>query len=281
MRASGLGALFAGTNLVDGQQLAGGAEFGGSGQELRALAQFLDIADRGMGSRVAGQVIQIVAEIDGGFVAGVDDLTEGDARPLGHAEDGGAHVSALREQRGVARRLAGLERLAEGGEDAIAEVGGAHAIGAGHHHARGAGKGGKRVLPGGTFGLVRLGIAGCVDESRRNAERMAALEHGQGGLGRDGQDDQIDLLGHAFDIGIGRQALHGGVLRIDRIDLREARADQQVDGDSADAGLVIRSANNRDCARPEQGLQIHAASSFKGWGRNRYSSVLNVTVRLR
>ena len=66
---------------------------------------------------IAGQIIEIIAEIDRGFVAGVDHLAERHARAPGHAEHGGAHIAALRQQRGVAGRLARLERLAEGGED--------------------------------------------------------------------------------------------------------------------------------------------------------------------
>ena len=104
------------------------------------------------------------------------------------------------------------------------------------------------------------------------------------GVGRKRDDGKIDRFGNALDVGIGGQALHGRVLGVDRIEFREPGADQQVNRHPADAGLDVRSADHRNRAGLEQGVQAHAAASLRGApgvGVKSYSAGSNFSVRLR
>ena len=97
VRPCGLSALFGCANLIYSKQLTRSAESRGRSEKLRSLAQLLYITDGGMRAFIACQIIEIVAEIDRRFIAGVDDMAESHARALRHAEQGGAHIAALRQ----------------------------------------------------------------------------------------------------------------------------------------------------------------------------------------
>ena len=187
-------------------------------------------------------------------------MAERNACAFGHAEHGGTHIAALRQQCGAARRFARLKRLAKAGEDRIGEIGVAHAIWPGNQHSRTLRKRQQFGLFGDAIRLVGFGIARSIDQCRLDPDRVAAFKIGQGCLCRQRDNHQIDRFGNGFDVLVGGQTLHGRVLGIDRINLFETGADQQIDRHAANTGLVVRCADDCDRAGFEQLVQAHATA---------------------
>ena len=145
-----------------------------------------------MGAVIARQIIEIITEIDRGFVARVDDMAEHNPGTPCHAEHRGAHIAALCEECSVACNFTGLERLAKGGEDRVGEICITHAIGASNPHASAGGKGNQLFLPLRPVVLIGLGIARCIGHCRRYPQTVATFKHWQSRLGRHCDNGQID-----------------------------------------------------------------------------------------
>ena len=163
---------------------------------------------------------------------------------------------ALADERDAAgRRKAVFERRAERGEEAELGVVDAEAVGTDDTEA-----GLRRYLTQPLLQAPPLGAhlreAGAVDDHHLYPARGARLD-GVHHAGRGhGDDSQVDRLGHVFDARERRESLDLGMSGIDGVDpAREAGGAEVSNRTSADAGRVVRGADDGDRRGSQQGVE--------------------------
>ena len=138
-------------------------------------------------------------------------------------------------------------------------------FGPGHAHAGSLGESNQCVLTRGAFGVIGFRVARGIDDRAFDAGGVAAFKIGQRILGGEGEDRQIDFFRHGFDVRITDAPADLGVLWIDRIQLLKAGADQQIDGDAANARGHGGGADDGDRFWFQQRVEAHASRT--SWRR--------------
>ncbi len=259
VRQRGLRAGGAAAGLDDDHRLGARGDAGGA-HELARLGDRFDIQQDRARRGIQRQPVQHVAEVDIGHVAQRGDVGEAQVapdRPVEHRRHQGA---GLRDEGDVA---GARRKVGETGVDADAWRQETQAIGsddAQHVRPRGVQHRLAEIRPGAFLALAEPGG----DHDRRAAAALAQLgdQLGRRG-GRRGQHGQIRGEGKLRDRRIAQDRADRRLVRTDREDRPGEAAGVEVARDRpADRALAIARADERDCLRPEERVEVAGAHAL-------------------
>src|SRR5665648_83804 len=238
--------------LDDDDRLALG-EVPRGAHEFARVSDRLDVEDDAARVRVGAEVVDEVAEVHVGHGADAHEGAETHlvgGRPV---ENGGAEGAGLAEERDAS---GGRDHVGEGHVEVHAGADVTQAVGADHAHAVALGDSVDVFLEL-LAGAADLLEAGGHDDGAGHA-RLAALAHRLGdGLGRHGDDRQVDLVGDLADGGVRLDALHRLRRHVDRVDDAVVlRADEVAQEDVADRPLLVGGADDGDAPGAEQFVEV-------------------------
>jgi len=241
-----LGAGLVASGLQHDDRLGAGRATGGR-HELLGVRHLLDIEEDGAAFRIAGEIVQRVAEVDVGHLAHRHDLREADPAALRPVDDGRHQRTGLGEEGEVPL---GGHAVGEARIDAEVGQNEADAVGAENAQA-----GRTRRLQ---HALAQIGVeAGSDDDGGARAVACEIRNHPRDRVGRRGDDREIRSVRKGHHGWMTRDAVDRGVTRIDQLNVARKAAGPQVRSDDAsDAASLLARPDESDGGRREHELKV-------------------------